>query len=174
MNSVGAWDICECLGHLWVPGTFVGVWDMLTSCSFCCCSPAAACLWLMQRSVGCPVPSSVWCPACPSLPRDTFVLHMHPQHCPWVCACNSQVISLTLHVMGGDIYLPFGKAVFLGKEPRFLAECNQEDHCPENTITPVLHLHRVFRGTVPESQLVPRSTGHRECSLWPRPCPPAL
>lgn len=50
--------------------------------------------------------------------------------------------------MGGDIYLPFGKASVLGKELEFLADCSQKDHCPVNKITFMPHLNGMFKGTL--------------------------
>lgn len=121
----------------------------LPSCSFWFCSSAAAHSWLAPRSVGCSVLSSIWCPERPqSSLWQVPALSIYTQHCPWVCACSSRVILLTLHIMGGDIYLPFENVLFLGKEPGFPAGCNQEDHCPVNKITFGLLLNGLFKGTL--------------------------
>lgn len=137
-------------------------------CSFWFCSSAAGPSWLAPRAMGCFVPPPIWCPACPQ--SSSWQVHassIYTQHCPWVCACSSRVILLILHIMGGDIYLLFGKALFLGKELGFLAGCNQEDHCPVNKITSVPHLNGTFKVTLclRAGTVRWRARAFSECSL---------
>lgn len=52
---------------------------------------------------------------------------------------------------GGREYLSTfsAKALFLGKEPEFLAECNQEDHCPINKVSSLPATPKgMFNGTM--------------------------
>lgn len=150
----------------------------LTGASLLCVllSPAAACSWLAPRSARGSVRSPVWCPACPACPPSSSwqvrASALYPQRCPWVCAWSSRVILLTLHIMGGDIYLPFGRALFLGNKPGFLAECNQEDHCPVNKIASVPHLNGMFKRTVC-LRASPGQAGHKHSATvcqdpWPQ------
>lgn len=127
---------------------------------------AAAHSWLASRSMGCSVLSSIWCPVYPQ--SSSWQVHassLYTQHCPWVCACSSRIILLTLHIMGGDIYLPFGKALFLGKELRLPADCNQADHCPVNKITFVPHLNGMFKGTLSLAASTVQGRVFKVCSL---------
>lgn len=61
------------------------------------------------------------------------------------------------------------KSIISGKEPGFLADCNQKDHCPVNKITFVPHLNGMFKGTLcpRASTMQERAQAFRECS-WGR------
>lgn len=49
---------------------------------------------------------------------------------------------------GREYWSTLRKTSFLGKQPGFLAECQQKDHCPVNKITSVPHPGRLCRGAV--------------------------
>lgn len=73
--------------------------------------------------------------------------------------------------MGGDIYLPFGKALFLGKELGLPADCNQADHCPVNKITFVPHLNGMFKETLSLRASMVQGRAFKVCLLG-GPCSP--
>lgn len=138
-------------------------------CPLRSCSSEAACWWLVPRS------TRLWlltfvvsCMPSLFLMTGTCFSYAHSM-LPWVCACSSQVILLTLHIMGGNIYLPFGRALFLGNKPGFLAECNQEDHCPVNKITSVPRLNGAFEKDRVPAQGQGRARAFHKCLLGPWP-----
>ena len=101
-----------------------------------------SCLWAaLPRHL-----SGVWHAI--SLPCDRFVFQAFTLNAVLGCVPVVRGYLINSPYNGRRYLSTLWKSTLSGKEPRFLAERNQEDHCPVNKITFMPHLNGMFKGTL--------------------------